>query len=368
MYSPARASVGAMPYGGAAELTYTQCFGNTPHEYCYLDALKVVGKDKNGNDVFHNKSEIFEKKALTTTSPLMAISTSYSDTSGSIPVLLPTVVDAALYDKTRRDTPLASGLIPRVANRGIFADRIRRTALAASYWSGEQDAITATESTYDRQAAKIKFIRSGGQITGPMLVASEVWQNMLTLETEAHYRSVKELEENTIINGNPTTGNTAGGVLDEEAFTGFVAGITTNTTDKNDAEITLGNLRTAAQTIREAKGHPNLIVTDFYTFDQIKGIVQNLLRYPAPTQNIAFGITAMNFEGMPIVPDLFSPTTDNARECYVLDTSSIQMRVLQEATYEELAKTGDSYKFMIKEYLTMVLNFEDWNYRIYDLS
>jgi hypothetical protein len=95
------------------------------------------------------------------------------------------------------------------------------------------------------------------------------------------------------------------------------------------------------------------------------------LRYPAPTGNINFGIESIVFEGVPIIPDLFMPTTATARELLVLTVKlqgNIQLRVLQEATFEELAKTADTYKFMIKEYLTLIIVNEAWCYRFYALA
>lgn len=361
---------GRIPANIMPELSYQISFGNLPNKTVYLDRLAgfYVKTPKGEAKSIDRRDEI---KALVTTSPLFAISTSYSGTSGSIPVLLPTVVDPSLYDVTFRDTPLASGLLPRVTNRGIFVDYIRRTALPSAKWKAEMGALASAESTYDRVATSVKFAYAVGEISGPMLVGSRVWQDALRLETEAQYAALRELEENTIINGNPTTDDTDGSTTDEKAFKGLIQTITTNYVDKNGAEISLDNIRTGIRTIREDKGRPDLIVTDYKTLDDIKTKMQDLLRYPAPTANIAFGIENIVFEGIPIVPDLFMPTSSDAREMLILTVryrNNIQLRVLQDATFEELAKTADSYKFMIKEYLTLIVIYERWCYRIYELD
>ena len=349
------------------EALYNGSFGSMANHTKYLDRLEY--QDVKSETWLDLREEV--KAALTTDGHLMATGTTYSDTSGSIPTLLPTVVDDKLYDLTIRDTPLANGAIPRVTNKGMFADYITQSALASALWEGEQSGATPTTGTYARTAAQIKFLRSFGEITGPMLVASNVWKNAMTLEVAAHQRAVKELEENTIINGNPTTDDTDGGVTDAEAFSGFIASVTTNTEDKNDAELTITDIREGIVKIRQAYGHPNLCVTDYNSFDVLKGEMQNLLRYPAPTANISFGIENITFEGIPVIVDLFMPTTDNAREFHIWDTqtqNNVQMRVLQDTTYAELAKTTDTTKFMIKEYLTMIMIKEAWCHRIYDLS
>ena len=348
------------------EALYAGSFGNTPNHTVIVDRLNLQGK----SEIFQDNREQV-KAALTTSSPLFATGTNYTATSGSIPVLLPTVVDDKLYDLTIRDTPLASGAIPRVTNQGLYADYIKRTALATAKWEGEQSTATPTIATYTRAASPIKFLRSFGEITGPMLVSSNVWKNAMTLEVEAHQRAIKELEENTIINGTPTTNDTDGSVTDAQAFSGFISLVTTNYEDKNDAELTITDIREGIVKIRQAYGHPNLCVTDYNSFDVLKGEMQNLLRYPAPTANVSFGIEAIQFEGLPVLVDLFMPTTDNAREFHIWDTQTeqnVQMRMLQDTTYAELAKSTDSTKFMIKEYLTMIMVNEKWCHRIYDLS
>lgn len=358
------------PSGDLDVERYHLSFGNMPNKTVYLrqPPLPTDSEEYKAQKIDLRPQIAEELKSLTTTSPLFAIGTSYSATSGSIPVLVPTIVDPTLYDFTRRDTPLANGLIPRVTNYGLFADYIRRTALPSAKFRAEGQALTSAESTYDRKAQPVKFMYATAEISGPLMIASRVWQDALRMETEAQYRSLKELEENAIISGDPTTGDVSGGVTDASSFESLTTSITTNTLNKNSAMFTIQNLRDTIRVIREAKGHPNLIVTDYKTLDSLKGLIQQELRYDSLVEGkIAWGIQSVEFEGIPIIPDLFMPTGSNVRRCFVLDTSSLQMRVLQEPVLEELAKTADSYKFMIKEYLTLIVLYEAWNYMIYGL-
>ena len=353
-------SSGAMP-----DLMYQASFGNMPNKTIYLDRLSGFFDEKKSID---KREEI---KSLTTTSNLFATGTNYTSTSGSIPVLVPTVVDSQLYDVTFRATPLASGMLPRVTNMGLFADYIVRTTLSTAKWRAEMGALASAESTYTRYAKSMSYCYAVGELSGPLMVASKVWQDALRIETEGQYRSLKELEENTIINGNPTTDDVTGGTTDSKSFKGLIQTIATNYVNKTDTKISLANIRDAIRVIREAKGDPDLIVTDYKTLDDVKGLITDILRYPAPTGSINFGIESIVFEGVPIIPDLFMPTTATAREMLVLTVKkqgNIQLRVLQDSTFEELAKTADTYKFMIKEYLTMIVVNEAWCYRIYGLS
>jgi hypothetical protein len=44
------------------------------------------------------------------------------------------------------------------------------------------------------------------------------------------------------------------------------------------------------------------------------------------------------------------------------------MRVMQDLTYEDLAKVNDSYKFMIKLYETLICTAEFFNADLYNLA
>lgn len=358
-------AVAPSPIGDFAEGTedafYQRSFGNMPTKTKYLDLLSGV-------DIRKDEQRMTEIKAtVTTSSSLMAIGTSYSTTSGSIPVLFPTIVDSKLYDLTIRDTPLASGLIPRVTNRGLFADYVKRTAIQTATWKAESAALPTGSSTYSRVATPIKFAYAIGAVSGPALAASasQGFLNVLQIEVEGAYRSLKELEENTIINGDTTSSTYTDG------FNGLIASITTNTSDKDDAELVLGDLDVAEQKIREAKGHPNLIVVDWYGFNRIRALIRPILTASTGQNTLNFGFQNVIYNNMVVVPDLFMPTTAGARECLVLDTqtqNNIQLRVLQDATYVEMAKTADELKFYISLYETMIIVNEEWGYRIYDLA
>jgi len=348
------------------EVSYGISFGDTPDHTTYLH-----------NPITEVKSNVIDKRleiksALTTASPLMATGTTYSTTSGSIPVLLPTIVDPILYDQTKRDTPLASGVLPRVSNKGLFADYIKKTSPSTAVVGGEMGGLSPVTPTYERSAQSMSSIYAIGEVSGQMQAASaQQWKSALNLLIPSEYQALKELEENLIINGDPTADDYDGGTTDVRGFTGLINGISTNYTNKSGAKITLQNITDSFRTIREAYGRPSICVTDYKTLSDVKGLIFNVLRYPAPTATVNFGIENVMFEGVPIMPDLFMPTSGSGREFLVLDTSStqggpnIQMRVLQDAVFEELAKTTDSYKFMIKSYLTMIIVDETRCYRIY---
>jgi hypothetical protein len=340
---------------------YNSTFGSIPAGTTYVDLLKGIDLRPTLNKKIQEEYE--RKAAITTGSPLMATGTSYSTTSGSIPVLFQTFVDPGVYDQTVRDTPLASGLIRRVTNKGMFADIDKRTALPTATWKAEMASLESAVSTYTRTAAPMKFMYGTGEISGPALAASnsQGWVNVLGEEQAAQYRALKELEENTIINGDTTSATYTDG------FNGLIAAIDTNYTDKSAAELQLADIDTALQTCREAKGHPNLMVTDWRTYYRVQQLMRPIMQAQSG-QALNFGFPSISYEGIPIVPDQFMPTSGSGREFLVLDTSTIEMRVLQDATYVEAAKTADFFKFFISQYETMVVKNEAFCYRIYGLA
>lgn len=371
-----------------AILQYQDNFGNITPGTVFMDYMPFLKGQAPINRAMEIKSSQYErfpaelknaiaaqveaKAALTTQSPLFATGTNYTGTSGSIPVLLPTVVDPQLYDRTRVEYPLSSGVIPRVAQLGIYADIIKRTSLPTAQFKEEGAALDTATSTYSRSVVRVRYIYGVGEITGPLMVASRVWQNSLALEQEAQFRAVKELEEDCILDGNPSAGTVDGTVSDENAFTGLVQSITTNNTNKSNATIALQDLRVAFQTIREARGEPDLIVTDNKTLNDIRALMQEEYRVLTNADTLDFfGFSTIKFEGVPILPTIFLPSSSNARELLVLSVkkgNNIQMRVMQEPTFQELPSNADSYKFMVKEYVTMVIAHENWCYRYNTLA
>lgn len=352
------------------ELMYEASFGHMPNRTVYLDRLSGAFVPEQCIDRREDiKAEI---KSLTTASNLFAIGTSYSGTTGSIPVLIPTVVDSQLYDLTIRKTPLASGLIPRATNAGLFADIVKRTAVSTAKWRAEAGALASEESTYTRTAQAMSYCYAVGQLSGPLMVASKVWQDALKYEMEGQYRSLKYLEENTIINGAPSATDVSGGVTDAKAFTGLATKITTNYKDMSNTKIVIQEIRDGIRKIQEAYGDPDLIVTDYKTLNDLKALMTDQIRFAGPVGLMKFGIAdSIDIDGIPVIPDLFMPTTAASRELHILTVklqNNIQLRVLQDATMEELAKTADTYKFMIKEYLTLIVVNEAWCHRIYGLA
>lgn len=327
------------------------------------------------------------QKALTTTLATYA--------AGTLPVLIPVYVDPEIVDLTRRATPLVE-LIPRVTNFGKTADYNQITEIATAIPLSEDASLTEQNDTYTRRSLPIKYLYSVGRVTGQMFAASKQYLSSggyvdaLSLEVKNKTIALKRLEEAMILLGDSSTdwtepvnstsisaANSYDGLyqLISNANSNNDGGSSSYVTDMAGAALGISNIRTAIRTCRTAGGEPNLIVCDYTTYDTIKSLIQDQLRYVSTT-TIAWGITTVSFEGIPIIASRFLSTDAgagsgvpaDARSLFALDTNVIEMRVLQDVSYEELAKTNDSIKFYLKCYEVLVVKAPQFNHVLVDIG
>lgn len=346
---------------------------------------KWVGNQETGLRKQLQSDKSFSK-AMTTTGSVYA--------AGNLANLIPVYVDPEIIDTTRRAAPLTE-LIPRVTNYGLYASYNQITAMGSAVAAGEDASLSEANETYTRRTVTLKYLYAIGRVTGPMFAASKQYLasggyvDALSLEVKNKTVALKRLEENMILLGDSQTDWTdynSATMTAAYSFDGLYnlitnanscnkGGSSSYKTDNAGAALTITILRTAIRTARTAGGEPNLIVCDYATYDDIKGLLQDYLRYVSTT-TLAWGITTISFEGIPVIASRFLSTTAgsgsgvpaDAKSLFVLDTNVIEMRVLQDASYEELAKTNDSVKFMIKEYCALVVKAPSWNHVVVDLS
>ena len=288
---------------------------------------------------------------------------SMSSTSGGTYTgygMLPPFVDPSIVDRTVRETPLVR-LLPRRAVRGRSYVYNIITAKAGAAFLPEDAALAEQVDTRSTGTATMKFLYAVGRVTG-VATASQTIINIMAEDLRVKTASMNEALENKIINGNATT-------LPNE-FDGFIQLISTNTTDNSGANITLAQMRTDINTSFEANGSVDLIVTDGYTLNYVKGLLMDYQRHIAPVPaEFNFGIPdAFMFDGIMVIKDRYMPVTATSRRMLFLDTRYIFLAVLQDYTYEELAKTNDSQKYMIKWYGTLVITFESSSVMRYGLA
>ena len=333
-----------------AESAYVKSFGSLKAGIAY------GGYDSS----FQNKIENPVAKEAYLNLQKAAISDRTAGTASLVGV--PIHLDPQILDVTARATPL-SAMINRVSNRGRSADYDRLTARAGTGWQTEDANAVETTDTYETKNKKIKYLREYGRVTGPLFAASKDrmaeagYGDFLNLEVQNKARTLKETEEESLINGDKDD--------DANEPDGLIAEITDNGnyTDRDTSgDFTISDLdegericRTAGDSSTLGGDDPNLIVTDYATENKIKGLFYDAYRITAPTTTFGFGKTAAVVNGMPVLGSRFMQAASGSRNLMFLNTNYIETRVLQDMTYDELAKTNDSDKFMLKEYLTWVV-------------
>jgi hypothetical protein len=88
-------------------------------------------------------------------------------------------------------------------------------------------------------------------------------------------------------------------------------------------------------------------------------LIQAKLGYMTSEKAVFWGFTTITYRSMvgeiPIIPSMFLSNASGSKCIYFLDLSVVEMRVLQDLTYEKLAKTNDSDKFFLKIYETLII-------------
>lgn len=343
--------------GGA----YAQSFGNWNHNTLYSDPAGLKGatldRRENINSAF--------KAGL----KAHGVTAGGAGTAGY--AMIPVYVDPRVIDTTRKYTPVVE-LIPRVTNNGTYADYNIITAKGGASTYGEDAALSETNTTYDRASTAIKYLYAVGRVTGPSIAAQPSYvlagmqpgagatgpfsdqsaPNALQQEVLVKTRELRELEENLIINGSVSTNATQ--------YDGIVTLMsTTNTVAKGTTALSLDDLNVAVQYAFDDGGRPNLGICSSGVYTDLLNLLTQKIGYMNATQQVFWGFTTIVFHSMvgaiPIVPSMYLSNTSGSKALYFLDMSVVEMRVLQDMTYEELAKTNDSRKFMLKIYEALII-------------
>lgn len=345
---------------------YEKSFLNVPNHTIYSNPMGVQmkGVEYGGSITLDNLRDkhLLNMKALSTTA-------GGAGTAGY--GMIPVFVDPKVVDVTRKYTPLVE-LVPRVSNRGMYADYNQLTVKGGAVVALEDAALSETNTTYDRQSTEIKFLYAVGRVTGQAIAAMPAWSlgglspaggatgsfndqnatNAKQMEVLVKTRELRELEENLIINGDAST--TAA------EFSGIIKllGIT-NTVDKNITALALDDIDTAIQYAFDDGGRPNLAVCSSGVYSDLLGLLTAKIGFLQSSEQVFWGFSTIVLNTMvgkvPVIPSMYMSNTTAEKAIYFLDMSVVEMRVLQDVTFEDLAKTNDSEKFMLKVYEALII-------------
>lgn len=358
----------SLPTGMNPNQAYATSFGALP------DGFKYAGWD--GSTENKSRAELNNtlKKGL---AEMKAVGTTAGGAGTAGYAMIPIYVDPEIVDRTRKNTPLCE-IIPRVTNQGMYADFNVITAKGGAFVAAEDAALAETDTTYDRISTAIKFVYAVGRVTGPAQAATpsamlagfqpsggavggfgnSAAQTALQREVLVKARELKEKEESLMTIGDASTTATE--------FSGItIIQGTTNKVDKNSTALTLEDMNTAIQYAFDDGGRPNLGVCSSAVYTDLLNLLQAKIGYLNSQQTVFWGMQAIVYYSMvgpiPIIPSMYLVNTANLKSIYFLDLSVWEMRVLMDMTYEKLAKTNDSEKFMLKMYECMICRAPTFN-------
>lgn len=369
-----------MNAGGA----YAHSFGMLNSETKYKGGLEDYNINTKSNDVDlrPNLKEMYVKGYSNIHRKALGPETGGAGTAGY--ALSPIFVDQRIIDISRKFTPLREQ-IQRVTNQGMTADYNELSAKGGAFTAGLDAALDETNDTYDRKSQSIKYLYAVGRTLGPMQAAMPPYildgftnngagnntsaftnagaPSARQVEIQVKARSLMELEENLILNGNATTSGVSGNP-DGTEFNGIIQQLsTTNQTDKGGADIDFEDIETTVKDAWDASGRPNLMVAGSSVFNKIRSMMIDQFRYtPADFTNtgllfgVPSGITVNTIAGpILVIPSQFLANTATSRRLLILDTSVIEMRVLQDMMFQEMGINNDSNKFFLKIYECLIL-------------
>ena len=341
-----------------ADSAYKQSFGHMANKTTYQSPnLKSFCK---GEPTFDYDARTSLNKAFTTGLKAHNTETGGAGTAGF--AMIPIFVDPQIVDETRKNTPIVE-MVPRVTNNGMFADFNNITAKGGAFTRAEDAALSETDTTYDRYSTEIKFLYAVGAVSS---FADQSAPNSKQQEVLVKTREIRELEENLIVNGNKTTSGISGNPNGTE-YDGFITlQGTTNKVDKNTTALDLADIDTAIQNAFDDGGRPNAAFCSSAVFTDLLGLLNKKIGYLQPAAQTAWGFTAITLHTMvgmvPVVPSMFMSNVSGSKAMYFFQlTGNMEMRVLQDLTYEDLAHTNDSEKFMLKIYECLIIRNTAFN-------
>lgn len=300
-----------------------------------------------------------------TASEEVTTGTTYSSTSGNIP-MFPLYVEPGILDYTIKAHPMYV-MIQKKQVRGKFLEYNYRSAKPTASWKYERAGLAESDDTLDRLTVEIKFAYAVGKITGPaMAVWNSLGYNILQEEINTQREALLDLIEEAIISGDKDT--------NAYEFDGFDNLISSCYINKSSSAVGLDDIRLGIRYARQrgisavnGTGNPNLMVTNYATFDAVKALIMPWQRFNDTTL-MNWGITSIVIDGIPMIVDPFASITANSKVIYILDMSTWELGVLKDITYRQLPADGDFDKFMLSTYIVLNCKDEASNCRIYGIA
>jgi len=342
-------------WGGSAEIDsdslYKASFGDMPNETVYDDGFDKIEMlvDDAGDLIIDNQTL---HKAVNVGAA--------SGAAGY--ALTPIVWDRDVVDITRRLTPLLT-LIPKVTNKGKVAQYYRITARGSANWGAEDPALSESDDTKEEASESIRYARITGRVTGVAQIAGAHFETSMQREVINKTQTMNELLEAMILTGENATNQYQPDGLQT---------LLTENLDNVAGAVAISDVTKLVNQCFIDKGAPNLLITDPFTATDLIEQQMDYVRYTNPEITIAWGLQVPSIQTVvgriPMLISQFMPNASGSRRVFCVNTHYLQRRVLQDITFERLAKTSDSEKFMLKTYCTLINKFPEGMGQLYGIT
>jgi len=368
-----KAQAGRISADFSPSTAYNHSFGYMGDHTKYFDPYNEVDMRPEIKSAYDIGFQRIQQKAE-------SIATMNAGTAGY--AMIPVYVDPRVVDRTRKFTPWVE-LVPRVTNQGVTADFNYISSKGSAVTAAEDAALSDVSDTESRASTAIKYLYSVGRVTGQVQAAMPSYiveglqpsgtgtysasfgspsaPNAKQYEVLKRAQALRELEENLIWTGDTDTDTTQfNGIVDIQS--------TTNQNDKSSAALDWGDIEDTVRYAYDDSGRPTIAGCDSSTLVDVRKIMVDSFRYsPREMEGTAgFGVPARvvietAVGPMPVVPSQYLTAVSGSKQMFFLDMEYIEMRVLQDMTYEDLAKTNDSQKFMLKIYEALIMKAPQFN-------
>lgn len=295
-----------------------------------------------------------------------------AETTGSN--LMHVVADQTMTYLYKRPYPIQA-LIPTESNmgKGAMWDVIPPFGFGSAFFGREDQDFTETDVTPKNRTEYIKYLYAVGRVTKAAQlsgVSQYAPRDMLAIRIDSAQDALRALRERSMLGVTRDVSNidVAFEAAPELGYKGLYEMITSNTADPNYVNAGQGVdtyaeimplIRKSYRNCLKDGLRPNLAVCDCATFDLIAAGLMEFFR-TQPVREFTQGISSINLVfqnagGLPLVPTEFLPMGDGAvGSIFLLQTDLLSRRVLWTDTYEELAKTNLSQKFVISSAEVMI--------------
>lgn len=266
-------------------------------------------------------------------------------------VLVPEVVDAGIRMFVETRSPLWNIIRKFDFDGYAFAYR-EQNGLPVASFGAELGALPAAQNaTYIERTVPIKSIYIRGELSGQVIEATRTLVNVLEREIENSAMGMVRTLEQKLIAGDS--------VAQPNEFDGLAKWITT-TVDGTDTGGATGGADgplslALLDVLLDAApgGEPTHLIMSKAMRRKLWSILQPQVRYMDATE-IEGGFRVPTYGGLPII-DLFDNGAILADTILAPDMRLVYMPILKQLTYEELAHTRDSLDYVLKMYLTVVV-------------